>query len=249
MMYAGTSNKTLDTFATLEQELLRVHNCKYTYDSAVFVNARTPFLITCPKHGDFLQQPRAHKRGQGCRQCFFEVNSEGRKKSKELVSEQLESAVGHKFVVDHNFEYTNAYSRANMRCKKCGVTSNKSIYMVLFHAPGCLECAKRSSTWGPSRYEGVPALLYYIKVGNLFKIGITKTSITTRYKDELSKGMGIEVIFTVEYKNGVEAFKEEQRILKDYAAYRYYGDKVFERGGDSELFTVDIFNMEDNHHE
>ena len=246
MIYAGTSKTSLQTFTTLEQELMQVHNCKYTYDNAVFINARTPFLITCLEHGDFLQQPRAHKQGQGCRKCFFKANALGRTKDKDAIIAELECAIGDKFNIDKNFEYINAHSLVNVTCKKCGTLFEKPVYACLYHKSNCLECKKRESTWGSSRYEGASAILYYLKIGELYKIGITKNSVATRYKKELASGVDIEVIFTIEYKNGVEAFKEEQRILKDYAMFRYYGDKVLMNGGDSELFTVDIFNKEYN---
>lgn len=245
MIYAGTSKTSLQTFTTLEQELMQVHNCKYTYDNAVFINARTPFLVTCPEHGDFLQQPRAHKQGQGCRKCFFKASALARTKDKDIVVAELELAIGDKFNIDKNFEYVNAYSLVNVTCKKCGTLFEKPIYSCLHHKSNCLECKKRESTWGESRYDGSPAILYYLQIGGLFKIGITKNSVATRYKKELSRGVDIKVIFTIEYENGVEAFREEQRILKEYAMYRYYGDKIFLYGGDSELFTVDIMNLEE----
>ena len=245
MIYAGTSKTSLQTFTTLEQELMQIHNCKYTYDNAVFINARTPFLITCPEHGDFLQQPRAHKQGQGCRKCFFKANALGLTKEKDTAVAELECAIGDKFNIDKDFEYINAYSLVNVTCKKCGTLFKKPVYACLYHKSSCLECKKRNSTWGSSKYEGASAILYYLKIGELYKIGITKNSVATRYKKELASGVYIEVIFTIEYNNGVEAFKEEQRILKEYAMYRYYGEKVFLHGGDSELFAVDIMNLKE----
>ena len=245
MIYAGTSKKSLQTFTTLEQELMQVHNYRYTYDNAVFINARTPFLITCPDHGDFLQQPRAHKQGQGCRKCFFKANALTLAKDKDTAVAELECAIGDKFNIDKDFEYINAYSLVNVTCKKCGTLFEKPVYACLHHKSNCLECKKRESTWGEARYDGSSAILYYLQIGELFKIGITKNSVATKYKKELSSGMDIKVIFTIEYENGVEAFREEQRILKEYAMYRYYGEKVFLHGGDSELFTVDIMNLKE----
>ena len=246
MFYAGTSKTTANTFLTLESDLISIHNGRYTYENAVFINARTPFLITCKEHGDFLQQPRAHKQGQGCRKCFDEHNTEVRRKDKSVALEELEEAIGDRFIIDTAFEYTNSNSIVCVTCKTCNSSFNKSVALCIYHKSNCSECKKRESTWGSSRYEGSPAILYYIKVGGLYKIGITKNSVATRYKKELASGLDIEVIFTIEYSNGIEAFKEEQRILKDYAMFRYYGDKVLMYGGDSELFTVDIFNKEYN---
>lgn len=249
MFYAGVSKATADTFLTLESELTTIHNGVYTYNNAVFINSRTPFLITCKEHGDFLQQPRAHKQGQGCRKCFFKNNAISKAKAKDIVFAELKDAIGDRFYIDNTFEYVNSYSLVCVTCKECNSKFKKAVYSCLHHKSNCLECKKRKSTWKASRYEGTTATLYYIKIGELYKIGITKNNVATRYKKELASGMNIEVIFTIEYKNGIEAFKEEHRILKDYAMFRYYGDKVLIHGGDSELFTIDIFNKEDNNNE
>lgn len=48
----------------------RVHGDLYNYDKTVYVNSSTKVIITCPKHGDFLQTPNAHtSTGQGCKKC------------------------------------------------------------------------------------------------------------------------------------------------------------------------------------
>ena len=38
-----------------------------------------------------------------------------------------------------------------------------------------------------------------------------------------------------------ETFREERRILKEYSKFKYKGDKMLINGGDSELFTTDVF--------
>lgn len=37
-----------------------IHGDDYLYDKVEYLNARTKVTITCPEHGDFDQQPRAH---------------------------------------------------------------------------------------------------------------------------------------------------------------------------------------------
>ncbi len=91
MVYGGSSKATLKTFQTLEADLQKIHSSKYSYDRAVFVNARTPMVITCSVHGDFLQRPRDHKRGQGCRKCFENSNAINRTKSIEVLKAELSS--------------------------------------------------------------------------------------------------------------------------------------------------------------
>ena len=49
-----------------------IHNKKYTYERMNWVNYKTEITITCPKHGDFTQDPRNHIGGKGCPDCKFE---------------------------------------------------------------------------------------------------------------------------------------------------------------------------------
>lgn len=42
------------------------HNNLYTYEKVKYTNAHTKIIITCKKHGDFLQTPNNHIYGPGC---------------------------------------------------------------------------------------------------------------------------------------------------------------------------------------
>jgi len=46
-----------------------LHGGKYTYEKVDYKKAYTKVLITCPKHGDFLQAPATHLEGSGCPHC------------------------------------------------------------------------------------------------------------------------------------------------------------------------------------
>lgn len=47
-----------------------VHNFKYSYEKTVYKNWKTKIVITCSKHGDFLQTPHSHSIGKsGCNKC------------------------------------------------------------------------------------------------------------------------------------------------------------------------------------
>ena len=51
------------------------HLGRYTYSNFIYKNNRTKGLITCTKHGDFLQRPTDHLKGQGCPICASEKRS------------------------------------------------------------------------------------------------------------------------------------------------------------------------------
>ena len=104
---------------------------------------------------------------------------------------------------------------------------------------GCKLCNFMNSKGGD--YYDEPTTLYYIKVGNLYKIGITIRTIEERFASE---GIDYEVISSKLYKTGKKAFKKEQKILKKYIKYRYYGQKVMKYSGNSELFTHDVLGLD-----
>ena len=46
-----------------------IHNFKYGYELAEYVNSYTKITIICPIHGDFEQTPSSHLNGNGCPKC------------------------------------------------------------------------------------------------------------------------------------------------------------------------------------
>lgn len=52
----------------------QIHNGKYNYDKVEYKDQRSKVVITCPIHGDFLQSPQDHLRGNGCQKCKSEIH-------------------------------------------------------------------------------------------------------------------------------------------------------------------------------
>ena len=241
MVYGGSSKATWKTFQTLEQELRDIHENKYSYDNAVFINARTPMLITCPEHGDFLQRSRDHKRGKGCRVCFVERNALNRTKDAKVLIEELRKIDKYIYPKISEDEIIKSHDRIFVQCSTCGKGHTPKVYNILSGHSGCSGCRYSKSSWTSDRYKGKKTLLYYVRIGDLYKVGLTRKTVASRFYKELQAGFDIEVIFTIEYVNGEEAFKEEQRILQEYSIFRYKGDKMLINGGNSELLTTDVF--------
>lgn len=49
---------------------IAIHGNKFSYKKTIYVNGRGVIIITCPEHGDFKQQAKAHMIGQGCPECY-----------------------------------------------------------------------------------------------------------------------------------------------------------------------------------
>ena len=87
-------NKTTEDFIT---EANKKHNFKYTYDKSIYNGAYKEVIITCKKHGDFLQIAHDHLSGHGCPLC---KNS----KMEECVSSIL-SEIGVKYEQEKTFDW------------------------------------------------------------------------------------------------------------------------------------------------
>lgn len=65
------------TKAEFLSKALAVHGDRYDYSKTLYELADQKVTITCKAHGDFLQAPRSHVRGNGCPNC---KNSAGENK-------------------------------------------------------------------------------------------------------------------------------------------------------------------------
>lgn len=63
-------NKAFENFKDRSN---KIHNNKYDYSKFIYVTAKTPSIIICPIHGEFIQKPDHHTRKNaiGCPKCVF----------------------------------------------------------------------------------------------------------------------------------------------------------------------------------
>lgn len=70
---AGVARKTTEEWV---EDAHKVHNHKYTYPHANYVNVNSRIEIVCPKHGTFVQKAKTHLSGCGCPKCKGENHRE-----------------------------------------------------------------------------------------------------------------------------------------------------------------------------
>ena len=63
---SGNKKRTLESFIN---DANKKHNYFFNYNKSVYNGIHNKLIITCPIHGDFLQAPNDHLRGQGCPLC------------------------------------------------------------------------------------------------------------------------------------------------------------------------------------
>lgn len=119
-----------------------IHNNKYDYSKVEYKNHRTKVCIICPIHGEFLQAPKNHMRGQGCPECGKKYAIELHKNNYKNFIRESEKRFGdiYEFPKIEN-EYENSHSKITIKCKKCG---NEFTKIVCDHITspngGCRHC-------------------------------------------------------------------------------------------------------------
>lgn len=98
------------------------------------------------------------------------------------------------------------------------------------------------------RHKNKKTILYYLKINNLYKIGITlyrnniENSIYKRFITDIkNKNIKVEIIKIKIFEDGSLAYIEEQKILNKYKDFRYIGEDMKWFSGHTELFNEDIY--------
>ena len=88
----------LGDFEKLLQKAERIHNNFYSYEKYTYLGTTKKSIITCPIHGDFLQNFNAHiSAGQGCPSCALETK--GWNKSKFIKACQKNNGTGIFYII------------------------------------------------------------------------------------------------------------------------------------------------------
>ena len=91
-----------------------------------------------------------------------------------------------------------------------------------------------------------PHIVYYVKVDNgslgcLYKIGITKHDVHTRFSS--SERDVMTVIKEWKFDSRMEARLYEDSVLKSFSDHKYQGPNVLD-SGNTELFTRDVMGLD-----
>ena len=91
-----------------------------------------------------------------------------------------------------------------------------------------------------------PHIVYYVKVDNgslgfLYKIGITKHDVHTRFSS--SERDVMTVIKEWKFDSRMEARLYEDSVLKRFSDHKYQGPNVLD-SGNTELFTRDVMGLD-----
>lgn len=117
------------------EEANKIHNNFYKYDKFVYSGKSRVGIITCPKHGDFLQSPSDHLRGHGCLKCYREKQSYSKEKFISMVKDKNPNIDYDKLV------YDTYKTKATFYCKLHGEFIQKPLDHYKAEEP-CHVCKK-----------------------------------------------------------------------------------------------------------
>lgn len=96
-----------------------VHKGKYDYSKTKYISNKNKVCITCPTHGDFLQNAGDHLSGKGCSKCGYERNSHNFRDTLDAFIIKAKSIHGDKYDYS-NVVYTNNSTKVEIQCPKHG---------------------------------------------------------------------------------------------------------------------------------
>ena len=83
---------------------IEIHGDKYTYDRFEYKGNSVPSIITCKKHGDFLQIPHNHLQGKGCPMCGKIISKWENEIDEFIKSLGVETVRNRKDILGYNLE-------------------------------------------------------------------------------------------------------------------------------------------------
>lgn len=116
-----------------------VHGEKYDYSKVNYINSRTPIIIICPKHGEFIQTSRKHLISSGCPKCGNEQKGQIRKLSHEDFINRCNEQHNYKYDYSKT-KYTNKRTKVIITCPIHGDFEQCAGHHM--RGQGCPECGK-----------------------------------------------------------------------------------------------------------
>ena len=206
-----------------------IHNNKYDYSETRYTKTSENISIKCPIHGIYTQRAGNHLKGKGCRECGGSQSH-----TQEDILDKFYSVHGTTYNYT-DMTYINYHTPIKVICNEHG-----PFYPTpANHLKGttCPSCANYG--FNPR----IPAILYYFKIEDVWKIGVTNNTLKRRYlKRDRDRMTDIKV---VRFKLGSEAYQQEQEIIKLNKTFLYTGPTPFTDGTrTTECFTKDIIQIE-----
>lgn len=196
----GVNTRVTKRTLTKEEFINRAkekHGDKYDYSKVEYINIRTKVRIVCPIHGEFLQVPYKHLKGNGCEICnrMFNHRVEGIGVNDSIGSSDSEIYKKWRQMLHRCYDLTEAYKRPTYDncfvCEEWLTFSNFKKWFDKHYVEGWhLDkdvIVKNNKIYSPLTCCFVPR-----EINNLFRIGVSEKTkqekskkYAEKYKDQL----------------------------------------------------------------
>ena len=122
------------------EKAIKKHGNKYDYSKVEYVNSVTKVSIICPIHGEFLQTPQAHVRGNGCPKCANKKRGDTFRSNINEFIQKANEVHNRKYIYDKN-SYVNATTKIPILCLEHGTFWMTP--MAHLSGQGCPKCKGR----------------------------------------------------------------------------------------------------------
>lgn len=218
------------------------HGTKYDYSNTIFIATKDNITYICNTcKSKITQRANGHLTGYGCSKCGQEDRikkiSFSFKKFKTIANKLHNNKYLYTKIDESKFNSRTTKLECTdiiVTCKEHGdFTVTAGRHIKIDRLQGCQKCridalikeGRMPGGYCKALFEEAtylaekPGILYYLKVGNLYKIGIT-TNLKNRIENiKVVSKQKVEVIFTHETTLG-KAFKLEQTILSNNIGIR-----------------------------
>lgn len=193
-------NRTLAEWIQLCQTK---HHNYYSYEAVALVRMSDKVVISCPKHGKFIQKANDHMIGKGCPICGAKIPS-----TDEWI-ERARAVHGDKYSYIKTI-YKNRTSLVTIICNKHGEFTQRSGHHL--EGRGCSSCAC-------SGYDQSKPGFFYIQLldDKYIKFGITNKDPTIRMKNqEVKSHFEHRLKYAYKFNDGSHALRIESSIKQTF---------------------------------
>ena len=239
-----TKTKEFKPFDYYHENLIKKHGINFTYKSGKGLNSIVYF--ECEIHGYKEATVDAFLyRKHPCDECTHIHRVNNKTHDLDKVLKQIQE-IHPNLTFDFGENYINKRSKITINCEKHGEYI-KSV-QKLISGQGCPRCAidnlidegiliggySEKLFNDKPELKNVDGILYWMLVGNYYKIGISRISATNRLKGIKNKcKMDVTILHEINMSL-YEAFKFEQNFLKKHSDNRVYIECS------TELFNIDL---------
>lgn len=128
---------TVDDFIHRANE---VHGNTYDYTKSIYTKSSEKLIITCTKHGDFLQTPSMHISGRGCPKCAITTTAEKKRSSTEAFVKKARAIHGEDKYGYELVDYKASTSPVTIICKIHGHFEQRPGLHLM--GQGCEKCSE-----------------------------------------------------------------------------------------------------------